>query len=183
MDLRFFQSFITWLGALINGALIYLFNPHAGIFASRSYSNHSFVEVVINANVSEEAAYPAATAEPSLADGADTFLSALQGSGSSIMLTAVVIALLASHAYIVLRAVVRHVLERVLWRGSTEERIMEERDQEIREARVRSTSLENEGSFDDTREEAAGVVASFVASEGFWMDQGMDELTNAAKME
>lgn len=100
------------------------------------------------------------------------------------MLTAVVVALLASHGYLVLRAAVRHVLERALWRGSPEETIVEERDLEIREARVRAASLEHsESSATLNGSSSGGIVNNLVASEGFWVDEGVEEIANAAKME
>jgi anoctamin-10 len=63
------------------------------------------------------------------------------------MLPALVIALLASHGHIVLCSAVRHVLKRILWRGSAEESILEEREVEMREARVRDASLRGDGGF------------------------------------
>lgn len=49
-----------------------------------------------------------------------------------LLLKAALIALLASHGFILLRLVVRHVAERTFWFGSKE---LEERDREIKEAR------------------------------------------------
>ncbi len=49
-----------------------------------------------------------------------------------LLLKAALVALLASHGFILLRLVVRHIVERTFWFGSKE---LGERDREIREAR------------------------------------------------
>lgn len=100
------------------------------------------------------------------------------------MLTALVIALLASHGYIVLRAVVRHVLERALWFGSKEALIVEQRDREAREARVRSAAESGVAPRVQNVDGASGAAtATLLASEGFWEDQGLQEINSAAKTE
>lgn len=110
-------------------------------------------------------------------------------SAQSIMLTATLIALLATHGYTVVRAVVRHILESALWKGSEEERIVAERELEVREERVKNVSMKNGSPTAVDAKKSQGVDSSvatkrgLVTSESFWTDQGMDEITNAAKLE
>ncbi|KAF8309277.1 DUF590-domain-containing protein [Clavulina sp. PMI_390] len=171
-------SFITWLSALINAALIFLFNPSFGTFA---HHNHNITTTLISphANATSSAAYPAASAEPSLPNQLPPSTSFPQSRATSIMLTAVVVSLLASHGYILARALVQHVLERALWFGSEEEKLVTERELEIREGRVKAVALD-----DEKKVEARAVGEDLIPEpEGFWIDEGLNEITSAAKME
>lgn len=96
------------------------------------------------------------------------------------MLPAVVTALLASHGYILLRYTVRHILERILWRGSAEAMNLEKQELEIRAARVREASLEGGGAFAPADSTPTAAVR---ASDEFWVDQGLEETSNATKLE
>ncbi|KAF8323489.1 calcium-activated chloride channel-domain-containing protein [Cantharellus anzutake] len=150
-------SFITWLGALINAALVYLFNPHFGTLSSQSL-----------------------TAKHTTAS--DTGLNSVFSSASSrntIMIAALLTALASSHAYIGLRVVVRHVLERVMWKGSEEEKILEDFKVKLREA-----WLEEHGVVTSTGDgdEMKGISDSEL-SPSFWEDEGLAEIQSAAKTE
>ena len=95
------------------------------------------------------------------------------------MLTAVVVSLLASHGYILLRALVQHILERALWFGSEEEKIVTERELEIREGRVKAIAI-----GDEKKAEARAVGEDLIPEpEGFWIDEGLSEITSAAKID
>jgi len=107
---------------------------------------------------------------------------ALHGKGN-VMIPAIVIALLASHGYLVLCSVVRHILERALWRGSAEETILEEREVETREARVRAASLSAGDTLVPVDGAAALARCGPVASDGFWADHGLEEINSASKLE
>jgi hypothetical protein len=179
------QSFITWLGVLINSALVYLFNPSTGTFSSAFSNATSIPEAFIDVrgNATANAAFPVTGAEPPFHADRQTFFGGLHGKGSTIMLPAVVIALLASHGYIVIRSVVRHVLERALWLGSAEEIIVEKREREMREATVRSASLEGDRTLLSPDDAVNTAMTDIVAGDGFWVDQGLEEITNAAKLD
>jgi len=149
-------SFITWLGALINAALIYLFNPHYGTFPSLSSNS-------LNAT--------------GIHDESQTSPIPVVWNRDTIMVTALLIALASSHAYISLRAVVRHILERVMWKGSQEEKSLEELRAKMREEWLKehgAMASIGDGDF------VGGAKAS---GSSFWEDEGLVEIRNAVKME
>ncbi|RDX50828.1 DUF590-domain-containing protein [Lentinus brumalis] len=124
-------TFLTWLAALTNSALVYLFRP----------SNQC---------------------KPMLS-------------------SALLIALGASHGYILVRMLVRHTLERVLWRGSKEER-----DEERIETVVKEQYLRSLGVADVVNAEEKAVQGGDIGRAGesspFWMhDEGLDELSRETK--
>jgi len=168
------QSFLAWLGVLVNAALVSLFNPSTGTLAFAHF-NATFTEAVTDFHEDPGAKTMFA------ADKQSTF-GASRGKGD-IMIPAIVIALLASHGHLVLCSVVRHILERALWRGSAEETVLEEREVETREARVHAASL----SAGDTLVPVGGAAAlarsGTVASDGFWVDRGLEEINSASKLE
>src|SRR5260221_10377040 len=79
-------SFLAWLSALTNSALVYVFRPHAAASSTTTGTGTGDVP----------------------------------GMGRMEFERALFIALAASHGYIVLRTIVRHVLERAMWYGSPE---------------------------------------------------------------
>jgi anoctamin-10 len=97
-------SFLTWLSALTNSALVYLFRPRAGTASS-----------VLSASSGKERAQV-----------------------HEVLARALFMALAASHGYIVLRAGVRHVMERALWYGSPEKARLNAAAREVKERYLRS---------------------------------------------
>lgn len=168
---------LTWLAALTNSALVYLFRPadQCRAYGTTLQHHHSH--------------FPA----PSPAAG-------VQGDKEretrQLLLSAAVIALAASHGYILLRVLVRHLLERVLWKGSSEER-----EAERVEAVVKMEYLRSIGVGDVNV--GAGVVAQTPSEikgkgkarevgtedgereregEAFWeYDEGLEELSKGVK--
>lgn len=106
-------SFLTWFSALTNSALVYLFHPHAAAAATVKTS-----ETVPGVG------------------RVDTERAALM---YEVLGRALFIALAASHGFIVLRALVRHVLERAMWYGSPEKKRLDAASQELKEQYFRST--------------------------------------------
>jgi hypothetical protein len=99
-------SFLAWLSALTNSALVYLFRPQA-----------------------------TTTIKPSpAAGGVETEKARMQ----EVLARTLFIALAASHGFIVLRAVVRHVLERVMWYGSAEKERVDAAALEVQKRYVQS---------------------------------------------
>lgn len=106
-----------------------------------------------------------------------------------MLLTTIFIALFASHGYLILQVIVRHILERALWRGSIEENMMEAQEMEVREARVASVvslkGLDDAGVCDETSPvskimvEATGVKGS----QALFQDRGLREIENSVKTE
>jgi len=165
-------SFLTWLGALVNSALVALFNPSTGTLAFVHSNTTSFTEAVTQDT----------GAETMFAADKQINFGALHGK-VHIMVPAVVIALLASHGHLLLCSVVRHILERALWRGSAEETILEEREVEMREARLRAASLSTGDTLTPVHGAAALARSGTVASDGFWADQGWEEINSVSKLE
>jgi anoctamin-10 len=111
-------SFLTWLGALTNSALVYLFRPTTPGPHTTFRSVHPHTQSVLGTEA------PATRA---------------------LLASALLIALAASHGYFALRALVRHVIERALWVGSAEvaERAKVERG--VKERYLRSVAVETAG--------------------------------------
>ncbi|RPD76236.1 DUF590-domain-containing protein [Lentinus tigrinus ALCF2SS1-7] len=125
-------TFLTWLSALTNSALVYLFRP-------------------------------ANQCKPQM------------------LSSALLIALGASHGYILVRMLVRHTLERVLWRGSKEEREAERIETVVKEQYLRSLGVADVVNAEDKAVEGgeSGVAGE---SSAFWgHDEGLDELTRGTK--
>ncbi|KAI0761839.1 DUF590-domain-containing protein [Trametes elegans] len=146
-------TFLTWLGALTNSALVYLFRPRdhcKPLGTSLSHSHHHLSQ-------------PDAPAE-------------------DYLMSALLIALAASHGYILLRTLVRHTLERILWRGSTEEREAERVETAVKEQYLRSLGVADVVSADDKAAYAAAEGGPAGESSAFWThDEGLDELSRGTK--
>ncbi|KAI0358315.1 DUF590-domain-containing protein [Trametes cingulata] len=145
-------TFLTWLGALTNSALVYLFRPrdHCKPLGTSLSHNHNHLS------------HPSAPPQ-------------------EYLMSALLIALGASHGYILLRMIVRHTLERLLWRGSKEEREAERIETVVKEQYLRSL-----GVADVVNAEKSTAAVSEGGAEGklsaFWsQDEGLDELTRGAK--
>jgi len=101
---QFLQSIISWIGAVTNATLVYLFRP--------------------STTLHDQTPNPALprTGSPHLAQITSTYQ--LSGTWQMILPTLIplaAVALAASHGFIVLRWLVEAIAERVLWRGSEEE--------------------------------------------------------------
>ncbi|KAI0333946.1 DUF590-domain-containing protein [Cubamyces sp. BRFM 1775] len=152
-------TFLTWLGALTNSALVYLFRPSdhcKPLGTSLSHAHHH--------------------------------LSSPHAAPQQYLMSALLIALGASHGYILLRMLVRHTLERMLWRGSKEEREAERVETVVKEQYLRSLGVADVVSAEDRdkpaesptgERRAPGPEGEFSA---FWSrDEGLDELTRGTK--
>ncbi|PCH36279.1 DUF590-domain-containing protein [Wolfiporia cocos MD-104 SS10] len=143
-------SFLSWLAALTNSALVYLFRP----------SDHC---------------KPLATS----LERRHIYLSQSGASSRELVLAALLIALAASHGYILVRVVVQHVLERLLWRGSAEEREAERMETAVKEEYLRSLGV---AEVANGEEKAAVIAEEKIEYETFWeYDEGLDELARETK--
>jgi anoctamin-10 len=101
------QSIISWIGAITNAALIYLFRPTAELAAHPQtpnpnvppYAGTSHLQTIINSYTSHTTLR---TILPTL-------------------IPLALVALAASHGFLILKWVVEGVVERLVWRGSKEE--------------------------------------------------------------
>ncbi|KAI0675957.1 DUF590-domain-containing protein [Trametes maxima] len=146
-------TFLTWFGALTNSALVYLFRPRDHCKPVGTTLSH-----------------------------AHRHLSTPNASTEEYLMSALLIALAASHGYLLLRMLVRHTLERVLWRGSPEEREAERVETVVKEQYLRSLGVADVVSAEDNAAEAEGEGGSEGKSSAFWShDEGLDELTRGTK--
>jgi hypothetical protein len=58
--------------------------------------------------------------------------------------------------------------------------MLDEHEREMREARVRDASLDGDGAFAPA---AMAVAPLTMASDVFWVDHGLEEINNAAKLD
>ncbi|KAH9072296.1 DUF590-domain-containing protein [Lactarius deliciosus] len=131
-------SFLSWLSALTNSALVFLFH---------------------------RAAPP---------------------TESSMAPRALFIALAASHGYIVLRAAVRHLLERVMWVGSAEMAHMDTTAREVKERYLQSVMpglgpLDPSGAIVATEAQGQMSAPPPPPSEFWEFDEGLDEIRKGIK--
>lgn len=118
---------LTWFGAITNTALVYLFSPQILPQTSTPVASNKVSEAVESmiANNTEIIEQLTSTSSLNIL-GSASFLK------KELLFKAALFALLASHGFIFVRVVIRHIVERAYWRNSKE---LEMRDKEIREAR------------------------------------------------
>ncbi|THG98283.1 hypothetical protein EW026_g3880 [Hermanssonia centrifuga] len=159
-------SFLTWLAALTNSALVYLFRPTDHCKAMGTTLQHQHHHLNTNA----------------------------ESSTRQLLLSAAVVALAASHGYIALRTIVRHFLERLLWKGSSEETEADRLDTAVKQdylknmglADVRATgrgdSLADDSSVKIMSRENGEQSSSSIEGTAFWeYDEGLEELSKGVK--
>lgn len=170
-------SFLAWLSALTNSALVYLFRPHA-----------------------------AALSAPGTGTGDAPGMGHIEFAWAhmrEVLARALFIALAASHGYIVLRAIVRHVLERTMWYGSPEKARLDALGREVKERYLQSVEGVPTGGV-GAGASASGVTAEKAAASSggltppllplpasevamappgeFWQfDEGLDEIRKGIK--
>ena len=149
-------SFLTWLSALTNSALVYLFHPQ----------DHPTVPADMDVNAS-----------------AEVHLHHNHGNGiaatTELLRHALLVALLASHGYLLLRAAVRRILELAIWRGSEEAKEADRVEREMKEKYLgQVTSLNS-----CARVSAAEPIVHDSEEWGaFWgSDEGLDEIQRLVK--
>jgi hypothetical protein len=141
-------TFLSWLGALTNSALVYLFRPIAPGLRTVVRTDHPH------------------TMHALAVDKLDT---------QKLLVTALLIALGASHGYLALRAVVKHVIERAFWHSSSEVAGRGKLERSIKVTYLRSMTA-NEA-------KSAQQVANG-SNEGskFWgFDEGLEEIQRTVK--
>ncbi|PPR03916.1 hypothetical protein CVT24_008101 [Panaeolus cyanescens] len=190
-------TFLTWLGALTNSALVYLFSP--AFLPSPS----SIATAVINATTTATSILTSESLDDSTSDaetlveehlvsaaGAGPSSWGVDGSASSatlsatkeLLLKAILVALVASHGFILLRLLIRHIVDRVFYRGSTEveEREREETEVKIKFLRGTGVSLASEGVEVDRDSVVKGEGRK--DETGFWdHDEGIEEIHRISK--
>jgi anoctamin-10 len=132
------QSFISWLAALTNTALVYLFRPDM-------QAGWIFRLLFQAANQTAGKSAPSQTIENSI-------------------VPALLLVLSASHGYWILHVIVRHILGRVLWNGSPEAKEIERKEKGIKESYLKG--LGSEADFEHVSEEKGAAETGLWADEG-----------------
>jgi len=165
-------AFLTWLGALTNSALVYLFSPHLLTDNINNLSSHHHSETLNTNPIPEHLSSDAPNVNWDLGGN----------SIQELFLKAILVSLVASHGFFLLRVFIRHIVEKIFWKGSGE---VEER--ELEERNVKATFLSgvclNLGSVEDSNVLAAAAAAnSEEDSMGFWdHDEGLEEIQRISK--
>lgn len=199
-------SFLTWLSALTNSALVYLFSPSlsesSSLISFLISTPFSFVNTFFNAttitqegvsttpgNLSMKASEHLVAAAGAEGDGApwgaDGSSGLTFGATKDLLVKAALVALVASHAYLIVRAVIRHVVEKIWWKGSKEVVEWEREDQVIKERFLKG----GKGVIGDAEivEDVSVNVDRKRAKKGdvtdvFWEhDEGVDEIQRIVK--
>lgn len=152
-------TFLTWLAALTNSALVYLFRPSKlseTEYGTELDASHVHTSMPLKSSFVARAA----TSHPEY---------------NELIVPAVLIALSASHGYLLVRLFVRHVMERLLWKGSKEEEASDEADRLVKEQYLKSLGLNDDETNSNVKEDGLGDVA-------FWKrDEGIEEIQKSVK--
>lgn len=150
-------TFITWFAAVTNSALVYLYNG--------SSLNGTTTHLLVSSVHPEDGLVSSSTLDVTIK--------------RQLLFKAALIALGASHGFIIVRGVIRHVLEMMLWKGSPERLEAEKNTKEVKEKYLQS--VDAQVSVEDV---ANGEVAP-IEEEGakaFWSyDEGLDQIRQGAK--
>jgi anoctamin-10 len=146
-------TFLTWLAALTNSALVYLFNPSLQAKGESHHYHHHYH-------------HPSSS-----------------GNGNkALLVTATLIALASSHGYLLMRAVVRHVVERVVWKGSREVEEKEKSELEVKQAYLKSLERVGPGGLGDGVGLLGDGDEEGEEDKAFWdFDEGLDEIRRTLK--
>jgi hypothetical protein len=130
-------SFLSWLAALTNSALVYLFRPgaqtpHTYEHEHETVFSHEHHHLVFSDDTRE------------------------------VLLVALLVAFGASHAHALVRQLVRHIIERVFWRGSKEVRETEMAERKVKEAFLKKIAVPQDERRSGSRARMRSSVSSFV---------------------
>ncbi|THH17844.1 hypothetical protein EW146_g3059 [Bondarzewia mesenterica] len=149
-------SFLAWLSAITNSSLVYLFRPaHDGNPLSTVFEReHNITATVVSSG------FPDARTR-------------------NLFVTALLLALGASHGYIIVRAAARHILERIVWKGSAEEARAESTMKEVKEEYFKS--VEADAGLEKARTRDVDE-AKDEKEQMFWTyDEGLEEIWKVVK--
>lgn len=164
-------TFLTWLGALTNSALVYLFCPRPQCADGTTVESpiervHGYL-FNISSSASNSLLPP-----PTASEGAAT---------KELLLTALLIALAASHGYLILRVIVRHVMQRLVYDHSKEVKEREVQERSVKETFIKT--LLPDGQTPSTPYKRDGMVnQKAIDLDPFWEhDEGVDEIRRISK--
>ncbi|KAJ7036619.1 calcium-activated chloride channel-domain-containing protein [Mycena alexandri] len=168
-------SFLAWLAAVVNSALVYLFCPRS---QNHCNAGPSTLDKVHQHIISAASVGGSTTSKQEGGDGS--------AATRELLLTALLIALAASHGYMALRALVRHVMEKALWHGSAEVRTRETDEREVKKRFLTGLVGPAEvGVQLDAEKDAPEKLAEALPVDGlggFWdHDEGVQEIQRITK--
>ncbi len=149
-------TFLAWLASLTNASLVYLFCPRSQVHCNTTPSSIDKVSQLFSA----------------------AGVAGIEGQAATMDLlkTALLVAFAASHGYMLLRVVVRHVVERIVWKTSEEVKEREREEREIKESFLRGTAEKGEDDVAEVKRADAD------ADEVFWNhDEGLQEIQRISK--
>ena len=181
-------TFLTWLGALTNSALVYLFSPQ--LLPDQMHIdniNNMSSEALLNiTGPSLPEHLTAAFPDVKWSFDGSTTPSSILSATHGLLLKAILVSLVASHGFLLVRVLIRHIVEKVFWRGSNE---VKERERE--ERNVKAKFLSGSGLDIDV---SAKITANSMMSPGgpeeaadkdsmgFWdHDEGLEEIQRISK--
>ncbi|KAG6832166.1 hypothetical protein H0H92_004897 [Tricholoma furcatifolium] len=161
---------LSWLTAVTNSALVYLFCPRSETSCSSSSNSHFD-------RLNKVQQY--------------LFLGVEDGyvETKELLMTALLIAFAASHGYFFVRVIVRHVIERMFWKGSEEVKEREKDDREIKSKFLQGFLEEDKRRATESTQDAdsAKVLGATDSTgsngvSGFWdNDEGQEEISRISK--
>ncbi|KAF9262938.1 DUF590-domain-containing protein [Marasmius fiardii PR-910] len=171
-------AFLSWMGTLTNSALVYLFCPREQD-ASCNSGKLSAVDKVHKQLV--DAAYAAAGVD-SAAGVVNSPGDKLWGEGAMVTLelltTALLVALVASHMYLLVKIVIRHIVEKVVWKESKERMERENEDRRVKEAFLKGLVVDDVA----TTVSSPAKARDMAGRSSFWEhEEGVEELQRILK--
>ncbi|KAF8877895.1 calcium-activated chloride channel-domain-containing protein [Infundibulicybe gibba] len=170
-------TFLTWLAALTNSALVYLFCPR-----SQSHCNDPNASMSSLDKVHRHLFSASGSMRP------DSGIDADASATWELLTTAILIALAASHGYMILRTIIRHIMERVVWKGSEEVKERESEEREVKEKFLQGFMREEKNSGGVAADARSSQPGAADAGHGdalgnsFWgHDEGPDEIQRISK--
>lgn len=167
-------GFIGWLSALNNAALVYLFQQSD----EAHLEGHSTYETRMRSHVHPSNFGVNTTDAQSALSFSRLLPKSIPTAGpTGAIVAGILVALLAEHVYAVMRSGVRHILERLIWRGSNEEMIVRRREWVLRVETLKSH-------WDGQQDEVA--VEKVDQAGGFWSkekDVGASAIQELGKTE
>ncbi|KAL0069139.1 hypothetical protein AAF712_003825 [Marasmius tenuissimus] len=174
-------GFLTWVGALTNSALVYLFCPREQQTCEKGGAWKLSAVERVHKQLFDAAQAAAGTDADGKLDAVYSPASNLWSEGTKatleLLTTALLVALLASHGYLLARIIVRHIVERVVWKES-KERV----DREQEERKVKETFLKGLVSDVEADGPRPVKVVDMVDKNGFWdHEEGIEEIQRILK--
>lgn len=170
---------IAWLGALNNAALVYLFQQSDEALLD----GHSRYETTMRSHLHPSNVTVGGGGAQSALSFSRLLPRHVPTSGpAGAIVAAILVALLAEHVYGLVRSGVRHILERLIWRGSHEEMIVRRREWVLR---VETLKSHVDGQMDQEKI-TRSMEGDATVSEGFWSphkDVGAEAIRGSGKVE